>query len=250
MKTKLLIATGMLISAVALGSNKMSSKPEGTIKNEASVNETTQPVFTWERISEEGLTGNSPYLIYSYLHENLEYPAEALKYNIQGTAVVAFTITASGEITNIKVINSLCPEIDEEITGALKNTGGMWQPALKNGNPVDMEKEIALVFQIDGFKNGSGRSLFQEQAKVLYHKGSKALITQNNPAKALKYFDKALKYLPNETTILHSRGMAKQLLNDIEGAQKDWSRVDVLAARIEKELPLTTENIIQNSNAK
>lgn len=54
MKTKLLIATGLLISAVALGGKKMSSKPEGTIKNEARVNETSLPVFKWERFSDDG----------------------------------------------------------------------------------------------------------------------------------------------------------------------------------------------------
>ena len=244
MKTRLFIAVGLMVSTLAFGNNKPASKPHGTVESEAGNNEITLPVFTWERFSKEGQSGNSPYLIYSYLRENVEYPEVALKYNIQGTEVVQFTVTSSGEIASIKVVNSLCPEIDEEITRVLKTTNGMWQPALKNGKPVDMEREVAMVFQIDGFKNGSSENLFKEQATVLFKKGSKALLAQNNPEKALKYFDKALRYLPNESTILYSRGMAKHLLNDVEGAQADWSRVDVLAARSEKEsiAPLMTQN--------
>ncbi len=250
MKTRLFIAVGLMVSTLAFGSNKPASNPDGTIKNEAGNSEITLPVFTWERFSEEGQSGNSPYLIYSYLRENVEYPEVALKYNIQGTEVVQFTVTAAGEITNITVLNSLCPEIDEAIVHVLKTTNGMWQPALKNGKPVDMQREVAMVFQIDGFKNGSGKNLFKEQAAVLFKKGSKALLAQNNPEKALKYFDKALKYLPNESTILYSRGMAKHLLNDVEGAQADWNRVNVLAARSNNETPLMTENVILKSNTK
>lgn len=250
MKTRLLIAFGLIVSTLAFGSNKPASNPDGTVKNNASASENSLPVFIWESFSGEGQSGNSPYLIYSYLRENVEYPEVALKYNIQGTEIVQFTVTAGGEVTNIKVVNSLCPEIDEEILSVLKTTDGMWQPGLKNGKPVDMEREIAMVFQIDGFKNGSNENLFKEQAIALFNKGSKALLSQNNPAKALKYFDKALQYLPNESTILYSRGMAKHLLNDVEGALADWNRVDVLAARSENETPLMTGNIIQKSKTK
>lgn len=231
-----------MVSTLAFGSNKPASNPDGTIKNEAGNSEISLPVFTWEKFSEGGQSGNSPYLIYSYLRENVEYPEIALKYNIQGTEVVQFTVTANGEIANIKVVNSLCPEIDEAIARVLKTTNGMWQPALKNGKPVDMEREVSMVFQIDGFKNGVNENLFREQATFLFKKGSKALLTQNNPEKALKFFDKALKYLPNESAILYSRGMAKHLLNDFEGAQADWNRVEILAARSVNETPLMTEN--------
>lgn len=244
MKTKLFFAIGLMVSTIAFGSNKTTSKPDGTVKNNVSMN--TPPVFTSDRFSEEGMQGNTPFLIYSYLRENVEYPEVALKYNIQGTEILQFTVTASGDVAHIKVVNSLCPEIDEEITTVLNTTNGMWQPGLKNGEPVDMEREIAMVFQISGFKNGTNENLFKEQATALFNKGSKALLSQNNPAKALKYFDKALKFLPNESTILYSRGMAKYLLNDIEGAQADWNRMDVLsAARNEKgnSTPLVTENI-------
>lgn len=242
MKTKLFFAIGLMVSTLAFGSNKSASKPDGDIKS--SSNQTTLPIFIWDGFADDEKSGNSPFLIYSYVRENVKYPEVALKYNIQGTEIVQFTVTAGGEVTNIKVVNSLCPEIDEEISSVLKTTDGMWQPGLKNGEPVDMEREIAMVFQINGFKNGTNENLFKEQATALFNKGSKALLSQNNPAKALKYFDRALRYLPNESTILYSPGMAKHLLNDVEGAQADWNRVDVLTARSENgdNTLLMTEN--------
>jgi TonB family protein len=250
MKTKILIGIGLMISTLAFANNKTASKSEGTIKNDVNVN--TLPVFTWERFSGEGMTGNSPFLIYSYLRENVEYPEVAMKYNIQGTAVVQFTVTAAGEVTNIKLVNSVCPEIDNEIVRVLKTTRGLWQPGLKNGKPADMEREVALVFQMNEFKNGSNDNLFKEQATTWFKKGSKALFAQNNPERALKYFDKALKYLPNESTILYSRGMAKHLLNDIKGAQDDWTRMYILTARSEMRngAPMMTEIVGNNSPAK
>jgi TonB family protein len=243
MKTKLFIAIGLLVATFAFGSNKTTSKPDEPVKNADGQN--ALPVFAWNMMNDTEFTGKSPFLIYSYLRENVEYPKVALKYNIQGTEVVQFTITSTGEVTSIKVLNSVCPEIDDEVIRVLKTTQGMWEPGLKNGKPVEMEREISMVFQIDGFKNGTNENIFKEQASSLFNKGSKALISQNNPEKALKYFDKALKYLPYEITILNSRAIARSLLNDKDGAQQDWDRADaILAVKSEREknLQLFTQN--------
>jgi TonB family protein len=243
MKTKLFIAIGLLAGSAAFGNQIIPDKPIETEKNKPiSFN---PPVFTGTKLTGEEVPGKSPLLIYSYLRENVEYPKVALKYNIQGTEVVQFTITSTGEVTSIKVLNSVCPEIDDEVIRVLKTTQGMWEPGLKNGKPVEMEREISMVFQIDGFKNGTNENIFKEQVTALYKKGNKALISQNNPEKALKYFNKALKYLPYESTILNSRAIAKSLLNDKDGAQQDWNRVDgILAAKSEREknLQLFTQN--------
>jgi TonB family protein len=243
MKTKLFIAIGLLVATSAFGDNNTTSKPDESVKNADEQN--ALPVFAWNMMNDTEFTGKSPYLIYSYLREKVEYPEVALKYKIQGTEVVQFTVTASGEVTNIKVLNSVCPEIDDEVIRVLKTTQGMWEPGLKNGNPVEMEREISMVFQIDGYNNGTNENVFKEQATALYDKGNKALISLNNPEKALKYYDKALKYLPYESTILNSRAIAKSLLNDKDGAQQDWDRVNaILAAKSEKEknLQLFTQN--------
>lgn len=243
MKTKLFIAIGLLVATFAFGSNNTTSKPDEPVKN--SDGQIALPVFAWNMMNDTEFTGKSPYLIYSYLREKLEYPEVALKYKIQGTEVVQFTVTTSGEVTNIKVLNSVCPEIDDEVIRVLKTTQGMWEPGLKNGKPIEMEREISMVFQIDGFKNGTNEEIFKEQATALYNKGNKALISQNNPEKALKYFDKALKYLPYESTILNLRAIAKSLLNDKDGAQQDWDRMGtILAAKSEREknLQLFTQN--------
>lgn len=239
MKTKLLFSIGLLTATIAFGSNKTTSKPDKTVKNNDSQN--TLPVFAWNKVNDTEFEGKSPFLIYSYLRENVQYPDVALKYNIQGTEVVQFTVTANGEVKNIKVVNSVSPEIDAEVTEAISNTSGMWEPGLKNGVPVDMEREISLAFQISGFRNNH----FLEKATHLINKGNKALILQNNPKKALKYFDKALRYQPYESTILNSRSIARYMLNDKEGAQQDLNRMDaILAAKSEKEknLQFYTEN--------
>lgn len=240
MKTKVFIAMCLLAGTAAIGNTIVPDKPVETGKNKMEA--FTPPVFSLTKLAVLQLPGENQFLFNSYLRENVEYPEVALKYNIQGTQVVRFTVAANGDVTNLKVINSVCPEIDEEVMMALDETSGMWEPGLKGGLPSDMEREISIVFKIDGFKNGTENDYFKEQATTLFKKGSKALITKNNPEKALKYFNRALKYLPNESTLLYSRGMAKHLLNDIEGAQADWNRVEALAERNAGEkLPFITE---------
>jgi tetratricopeptide (TPR) repeat protein len=100
-----------------------------------------------------------------------------------------------------------------------------------------------MVFQIGKNKNGTGGNML-EQATALYKMGSKALIFKNNPAKALKYFDRAITFLPYDRNILYLRGMAKSMLDDHEGAQADWNRIKTLGIKSESEsnIQLITEN--------
>lgn len=71
----------------------------------------TPPEFT-------GITNVNHLLTYQtesigdYLNKNIEYPVSAASYYKQGTAVVQFVVTADGELTDFRIINSVCPIID------------------------------------------------------------------------------------------------------------------------------------------
>ena len=154
-----------------------------------------------------------------FLLSGIEYPIESIKTGNEGTEVIQFVITPMGNITDIRVINSISEIIDLEMIRILEITAGMWIPGTANGEPVAMEKEISVVFKI------SQKSDFVTKAKCYLVLGNKMLFINNKPEKALKYFDKGITLLPNEETLLAVRGLCKYEMGDIEGAKNDWNRL-------------------------
>ena len=156
-----------------------------------------------------------------FLLSGIEYPIESIKTGNEGTEVIQFVITPMGNITDIRVINSISEIIDLEMIRILEITAGMWIPGTANGEPVAMEKEISVVFKI------SEKSDFVAKAKSNLELGNKMLFENKNPEKALKYFDKGISLLPNEETLLAVRGLCKYEMGDIEGAKNDWNRLKI-----------------------
>jgi TonB family protein len=209
--------------------------------------EVTPPKFTGIENVVAKLPGNRSDLISGYLSKNVVYPKRAMNLRKEGTEVVQFVITPSGELRDFKVINSVCPEIDFELISVLKRTNGMWNPGYNNGEPVAMQKEVSMVFNLGEYKNRTVKEKFTAIATSFFTKGTKKLFIENNPKKALKYFEMAMMYLPNDESLLYSRGMVKYELEDKEGAQSDWDRMKLLAEKgtIEKNIEFTANNYKQ-----
>ncbi len=184
----------------------------------------TPPKFT-------GVKGTVPLLveqkypsIEKYLGENVSYPKAAIERMDQGTEVVRFVVTPQGNVTDIKIINSVSSEIDEEVINALATTNGMWKPGRNYEKPVAMETEVAVAFRIDGLSHID----FYTMGKRYYLKGVEILFTRESPKKALKYFDKVVVLFPNETGLLALRGLTRYELGDKDGAIRDWTRIKTL----------------------
>jgi|GEM_PF-1558495 len=65
-----------------------------------------------------------------------------------GTGMVrlSFTVQPDGSLTNVKVLNSLCPECDQAAVQALQEAS-RWQPAIENGKPVPQKMKIRVPFR-------------------------------------------------------------------------------------------------------
>lgn len=166
-------------------------------------------------------TDNSE-LVKNYLKKNMSCPIAA-ECCIEGTEIVQFTVTPSGNATDFKIINSVCHEIDEEVIRVLETTNGMWMPGLNNGEPTDMEKEVTIL--IGNCKEGKYIEHFKQEASRYFEKGSIDFLVKNNPKKALRSYNMAMRYLPNEESILMLRGLCHFALGDVENAEKNWSRI-------------------------
>lgn len=159
----------------------------------------------------------------NYLINNIVYPGKAMQCFKEGTEVVKFTVTPSGTLANIEVVNSVCKEIDAEVVRLLKESNGMWRPAYQNSLPVESEQILSMVFSD---KNKSEiNEYFVARAEIFYKEGNRKLFEQNKPKKAIKMYNSGLRYLPDDKGLLLMRGISSYKLGDVASAQEDWTKV-------------------------
>ncbi len=82
-----------------------------------------------------------------YLSENIKYPEQAKKENIQGRVYVTFVVEKDGSITGAKVLRSIGGGCDEE---ALRVVNAMpkWEPGKLQGTPVRVQFNLPIVFKL------------------------------------------------------------------------------------------------------
>lgn len=83
----------------------------------------------------------------NFLNNNLQYPKQAIKEEIQGTVVLQFVVNEHGAISNIERISGH-PVLAEEGVRLLQKSG-KWNPALFHGVKVKTYKRQPIVFSLD-----------------------------------------------------------------------------------------------------
>ena len=212
MKAIVLFILGMILSVITFGQNERSNSLEKI--------EVIPPTFSAD---EKTLYGNKIESIADYLRINVQYPEDALNKAYQGTEVIQFLVTTTGDLTDMFVINSVCPEIDNEVIHVLEFTKGRWRPAFFNGEPAAMQIEVSVVFQLEGTDN------FLTMAKNYFKKGNKMLFVKNDIQKALECYEKGVTLFPYDDALLEARAICKFKLGDEEGAFRDLERCRLLS---------------------
>jgi TonB family protein len=70
-----------------------------------------------------------------YLSQNIQYPAEARKNNIQGTVALSFIVEKDGSISNIKILKDPGAGCGQEAVRVMQSMP-RWSPGEANGFPV------------------------------------------------------------------------------------------------------------------
>jgi protein TonB len=83
-----------------------------------------------------------------YLIKNLQYPERAEKKEIQGQVQVLFKVDKDGNITDPYIRKSLEYSLDQE-TLRIINQSGKWDPATKDGIPVNSYKIQPLNYRLE-----------------------------------------------------------------------------------------------------
>ncbi|GAA4001418.1 energy transducer TonB [Hymenobacter fastidiosus] len=80
-----------------------------------------------------------------YMQRNLRYPRQALAGAVSGKVFVAFTVQASGAISDVQVLKGLGYGTDEEALRVVKAMPA-WTPGRQNSHPVSVRYTLPITF--------------------------------------------------------------------------------------------------------
>jgi TonB family protein len=147
------------------------------LSDHAEALQTQDKVFT---IVEEAASfeGGFPALM-ELLKKNMRYPASAQKENIGGTVYVQFVVNEDGNLSDVKVIKGVHPDIDAEAVRAVKALPA-WIPGKQNGIAVKLRYVLPISFNSDfPDKQEEGMSYSNYRMEIKFEKtqtGEKTIV--------------------------------------------------------------------------
>jgi TonB family protein len=81
-----------------------------------------------------------------FLMKTLKYPPNAAREGVQGKVFVSFVVDEQGQVTDIEVLRSVHPDLDQEARRVVQASSGMWKPALVRGQSVKSRFNLPLTF--------------------------------------------------------------------------------------------------------
>lgn len=85
--------------------------------------------------------------LFKFLQDNLKYPENAMKNNVQGRVIVQFVVEKDGTPTEFKVARSVDPDLDAEALRVMK-TMSKWKPGMQRGEVVRVKYTVPVSFKL------------------------------------------------------------------------------------------------------
>ena len=82
-----------------------------------------------------------------YLQENIKYPPEAAKNDIEGRVIVQFIIDKTGQVGDVKVVRPVSEELDAEAVRVVK-TLPKFEPGRQDGEAVSVWYTLPISFKL------------------------------------------------------------------------------------------------------
>jgi TonB family protein len=83
----------------------------------------------------------------AYCKTHLEYPQQARENGIEGLVLAKVTVSASGKISDVQIVQKLGFNCDEAVMKLLKEMPN-WNPAVQNGQAVAQKVYVPLFFHL------------------------------------------------------------------------------------------------------
>ena len=82
-----------------------------------------------------------------YISRVLKYPEEAKEDGIGGRVYLTFVVERDGSLTDIRVLRSAHPSLDNEAIRVVK-TMPKWTPGEQNGKPCRVQFTLPVTFKL------------------------------------------------------------------------------------------------------
>lgn len=85
-----------------------------------------------------------------YIKTNLKYPQSGIDNKEEVTVMVIFTILEDGSVDGVQAYGKTTnQEFFSSAESLIKSTEGLWNPALKDGQPISMKYRLPLSFKLN-----------------------------------------------------------------------------------------------------
>lgn len=153
-----------------------------------------------------------------WLRKNLKYPVNAKRIGIQGIVIAEFTVTATGELNYVKIIQSLGSGCDQEVL-RLINMMPKWVPAKRKGTNISYKTQLRVTF-------GNSREINELEVKTnfIYNKGIEA---QKGEMwrEAIAFYDEVIEITPYiDLDAMYNRAYCYMKVGELESACYGWDR--------------------------
>ncbi|MXV13707.1 TonB family protein [Hufsiella ginkgonis] len=82
-----------------------------------------------------------------FVQRTFRYPADAIKTGVSGRVILSFVVEKDGSVSDIKVLRSVSPSIDEEAIRTLRISRN-WKPGRQHGIPVRVAVTLPLALNL------------------------------------------------------------------------------------------------------
>jgi len=82
-----------------------------------------------------------------YIYSYLRYPDDARRKDIEGMALIQFTIDIDGSLIDIKTRRGVCKSIEEESLRVVKSMPN-WTPGYQDGKPVRVQFNLPIRYKL------------------------------------------------------------------------------------------------------
>ena len=105
------------------------------------------PYFEYEKmpVYPEGAGDNRT--VVNAIQRAVKYPSDALRKQRGGRVLVSFTVTSTGEVADVKVVESVYPSIDAQVVQAVTRLQ-RFVPGQQDGRPVSVSFTVPVTFAI------------------------------------------------------------------------------------------------------
>jgi len=83
----------------------------------------------------------------AFIKQNMQYPANARRMQIEGTVHVSFIVSRTGSISDVKVLRGISTDCDREAVRVVQMMPA-WKPGKQNGRNVNVRFILPLKFRL------------------------------------------------------------------------------------------------------